>query len=378
MDTRAGQQPAYDANGYGIIRDALNNAAYLNKFLPTLTDEGKRILQEAAITRPEQQLEFFQILNLAVFGAQQRNAATQQQQESAQQQLSQSTAYVILCKAANDSGLLSTLWPKLTDQGKQTLEQAGITDAGQREFLDVLNAEATGLQQQTAVAQQIQQLNQQTQLDLAKIQLHQQVEMASQGTKGFVETMDVAKSMRDGLKKTIKQIDDAFNYTMWMYIISFGIGLALIVAAIWFARLGRDHLLTTIVLGGLGTASTLTFFFTKPPERLQSSRASLAQLQIALLAWFNDFYNQNLLLGQLNFLQLQSGKLDETQLTKISQTIIDHTETMMTLLHDYCMLVENPENKANKKKPSTVRSKPKLEATAQTDSSTADAPPATE
>ncbi len=378
MATPAGQQPAFNANAYWIIRDALNDAAYLTKFLPTLTEEGQRTLEEAALTGPEQQLEFFQILNLAVFGRQQRNAATQQLQESAQQQLSQASAYAILSKAANDSAFLSTLWPKLTDQGKQTLEQAGITDAGQGEFLDVLNAEATGLQQQTAVAQQIQQLNQQTQLDLAKIQLRQQVEMANQGTKGFVETMDVAKSMRDGLKKTIKQIDDAFNYTMWMYIISFGIGLALIVAAIWFARLGRDHLLTTIVLGGLGTASTLTFFFTKPPERLQSSRASLAQLQIALLAWFNDFYNQNLLLGQLNFLQLQSGKLDETQLTKISQTIIDHTETMMTLLHDYCMLVENPANRANKKKPPTAHSKPKLEPPAETDAAPGEAPPAPE
>jgi hypothetical protein len=238
-------------------------------------------------------------------------------------------AYLILRKALNDPTLFSILLPVLTNEGRTLLLASGIAESEQAEFCQVLTLAAVGAQQR---------------LEISRIQQEQQIHIIKEGTTGFDETMAVAHHMREGLKRTIDQIDRAFNYTMFMYVISFFVGLALIGAAIWFARQGDKYLLTTIVLGGLGTASTLTFFFTKPPERLQSSRASLAQLQIALLAWFNDFYNQNVMLGQVNQLQVSAGKIDEAPLTKISQTIIDHTETIMVMLQKYCKLVENPDD----------------------------------
>jgi len=104
-------------------------------------------------------------------------------------------------------------------------------------------------------------------------------------------------------------------------------GVALIAAAIAFAWLGKEPLLS-MVFGGLGTANTLTFFFTKPPERLQSSRASLTQLQCALISWYSDFLNQQTLLLQLNM----ANELDPAQFQAYSQEAVEHTDAWMKML----------------------------------------------
>jgi hypothetical protein len=143
--------------------------------------------------------------------------------------------------------------------------------------------------------------------------------------------------MKDGLKTTVTQIDEAFQSTMLMYQVSFYLGVALVVASIGFAAVTKGSLLP-MVLGGLGTADILTFFFTKPPERLQSSRASLAQLQIALLNWFNDVINQNAYLAQLN----QQGALDMNTFEHLSDVQMEHTERIMRVLQAYCKLIEGP------------------------------------
>jgi hypothetical protein len=131
--------------------------------------------------------------------------------------------------------------------------------------------------------------------------------------------------------------------------------VALIIAAIVSALYGKQ--LLPMVLGGLGTANTLAFFFTKPPERLQSSRASLAQLQCALLNWFNDFFNQNALMSQLS----SGAKLDLAPYKALSETLMNHTEDMMSMLQKYCKLIENPLPDQNT--PKNIVPTPKQEAT---------------
>ena len=254
----------------------------------------------------------------------------------------------IIRGALNNLAYFNLFLPNLTEEGQRLLAEAGIVGAEQcAEFQQILNLAAIGAAQQNPCTQAVQEftLQQQVetarqQLELTKTQLKQQVELVSGDKERFNETMRVIKAMKDGLRKTIEQIDRAFTYTMWMYILSFVMGLALMVAAIWSAFYGKS--LLTLVLGGFGTANTLTFFFTRPPERLQSSRASLAQLQIALLAWFTDFFNQNALMVQENSYQVKAGKLDKAPFAEISETIIDHTEKMMIMLQKYCKLVENP------------------------------------
>jgi len=93
------------------------------------------------------------------------------------------------------------------------------------------------------------------------------------------DTIEVAADMKGALCRTIRQMNLAFFYTMLMYIVSFVMGVSLIVAGIVsaFTGYGKDSKWLSMVLGAMGAATTLAFFFTKPPERLQSSRASLAQ-----------------------------------------------------------------------------------------------------
>lgn len=236
-----------------------------------------------------------------------------------QQPALDASAYAMIRKARDDRAVLNTLWPKLTEAGKGTLEEAGLTGADQQEFLQILYAAVIGVQQQEATAKGNQQR--------------------------FDETMLVVSDMKNGLRDTIKQIDSAFKQTMWMYAVSFYLGVGLIIAATVSAFYGKQ--LLPVVLGGLGTANTLAFFFTKPPERLQSSRASLAQLQCALLNWFNDFLNRNALMIQISQDQMTSGKeMDPKPYHLLSETLMKHTDEMMRMLQKYCKLVENPSDSA--------------------------------
>jgi hypothetical protein len=267
-----------------------------------------------------------------------------------QRPANEASAYEIVCRALFDLSFQNQFCPKLTAAGEQVLEEAGIRGAERDGVLRVLNLAVSGLNLQNPAQKQIQefQIEQQVetarqQLAAVKIQLKQQVEFIGGDKERLDETMSVITAMKDGLRKTIDQIDRAFAYTMWMYIVSFLMGVALLGAAIWSAFYGKN--LLTLVLGGLGTANTLTFFLARPPERLQSSRASLAQLQIALLAWFADFFNQNILMAQLNQAQLAAGKgLNKKPFDELSETLMRHTERMMLMLQTFCKLVENPLN----------------------------------
>ncbi len=180
---------------------------------------------------------------------------------------------------------------------------------------------------------------------LAKAQFERDKEQFEQAKKSIKDTMDVAADMKSALRSTIAQIDRAFQYTMWMYIVSFFMGVALILAAIVsaFTGYGGHTQLLSMVLGGLGTATTLAFFFTKPPESLQSSRASLAQLQCALLAWFNDFFNQNSMIVSIAAKQ----DFDKAAVQEVSRDILTHTDDILKMLQQYCKLIENPTDVSN-------------------------------
>lgn len=64
---------------------------------------------------------------------------------------------------------------------------------------------------------------------------------------------------------------------MRMYIVAFYLGVLLVLVASYVAVVDGISLLS-IVFGGL---DFLGFFFTKPAQHLQGSRADLAQLQAA-------------------------------------------------------------------------------------------------
>jgi hypothetical protein len=262
----------------------------------------------------------------------------------------EAAALAIIRNALTDSVFQSTvvphLIPNLTAEGQRYLEAAGITlPEQQRELSQIVNLLATGCQQQNAAMQRVQEST-----------LRQQEEFMKDQKNRLDETMSVMSAMKDGLKVTVQQIDSAFTKTMWMYTISFYLGVALIVAAIAAAFYGVK--LLPIVMGSLGTANTLVFFLTNPPERLQSSRASMAQMQCALIAWFNDFYNQNALLA---LAATQGQAMDMALVRSVLDKIMDHTDDVMRMLQKYCKLVEKSTEKASPQ-PDAATSKPETPA----------------
>ncbi len=77
------------------------------------------------------------------------------------------------------------------------------------------------------------------------------------------------------------------------------------------------------------------------PGALQSSRASLAQLQCALFNWFSDSYSQNTLGAWLLQDQQKSGKpFDPKPFHDLSETLMNHTDKMMDMLQTHCKLIE--------------------------------------
>lgn len=256
-------------------------------------------------------------------------------------------AYALIRRAKDDLNFLNSLYPNLTEAGKRALAGAGLSEFEQAEFMQLLNAAALGVQQQMPAARQLQE-----EID------RQQLEMVRAYTSSFEETMKVMSSMRSGLNDTIEQISEAFRYTGWMYISLFIMGLVLVVSAIVFASFGKDIL--AIVLGGMGTANALTFFLTNPPERLQSSRASLAQLQCALFNWFSDSYSQNTLGAWLFQDQQKSGKpFDPRPFHDLSETLMNHTDQMMDMLQTHCKLIEKQPSKKDQPKHRPISSKVK-------------------
>jgi len=107
-----------------------------------------------------------------------------------------------------------------------------------------------------------------------------------------------------------------------MYQISFYLGVILIIAAVASAFLLKETLISA-VFGSLGVIDILTFFLAKPQEQLESSRASLAQMQAALYNWFMDSANQITYLGQ---------HFDMETMRSVSESLIAHTEKTLEML----------------------------------------------
>jgi hypothetical protein len=282
--------------------------------------------------------------------------ATAAQSQSADQTADQTSVYAnIIHRFVVEDGFAESL-VNLTEAGREYLESLPLQEPARSEFFRFLRVAAIGNAAERAAQsapeppelRELREAYAKIQQKQAMEQMEDQANQAKEATKDIWET---TSSMRKGLRLTVKQIDDAFLYTMWMYIASFVMGIALIAAGIVsaFIHHGKDTETLSIALGGLGTATTLAFFFTKPPERLQSSRANLAQLQCALLVWFNDFLYQNGLL-QILWPETQDPAKRPLVIPKIqhiSRDILAHTNQILEMLQKYCKLIENPADRSD-------------------------------
>lgn len=149
--------------------------------------------------------------------------------------------------------------------------------------------------------------------------------------KNQQEMADLNNSFRDAMAATNRQTTQGFRHTMFMYSVSFYLGVVLIIAALIFAVVTRSPLFS-ILFGSLGSLNLLTFFIAKPPQRLQESRSEQAKLNAVFYSWFLDLTNWN---GY--FLQYSSKgiEVDINKVTQVSAAQIDNTIRLMEVISNH-------------------------------------------
>jgi len=160
--------------------------------------------------------------------------------------------------------------------------------------------------------------------------------------KQYKETLKVNSSYREGLSKTNEHTIRGFKQTMIMYNVSFYIGIALLITAVFFAFFIKSSLFT-ILFGSIGTLDLLTFFIANPPLRLQESRAEQAKLNAAFYSWFLDLYNWNSFYVQYS----QKGEMINLEIMKqVSDSQIKNTRKLMEIISKHIDTKGKPSGEA--------------------------------
>ena len=214
--------------------------------------------------------------------------------------------YAILEKALTDNAFLK----ELLSNPDATIRKEGLTDLNEIAKLKNLFSLLVAALQQSLASQKF---------------MEDQIKSTSETGNAF----------KEGLRKTIEQIDSGFRSTMTMYKVAFYLGVALIICSLVFAVFKGGALLP-IVFGGLGIADFIGFFITKPPQELQGSRANLAQLQAVYFNWYVDVYNWNSYLLEMGRVQ----GLDYAKIKQVSTNILENTDKYMAMIEKYCELVK--------------------------------------
>ena len=158
----------------------------------------------------------------------------------------------------------------------------------------------------------------------------QQDEIALQKKMSFANmenTNQTIMSMKSSLQDVIRDAKTAYKFVLWMYVLAFFLGIALIVIAVVFAVQGKTIL--SIAFGSIGLIDIVTHFIFKPPLELQSSRSNLTQLMIVVTNWFADLMNLNAYMAQKGV----EITLDEISL--ISDKLNSNTAKSLDLIERY-------------------------------------------
>lgn len=144
-------------------------------------------------------------------------------------------------------------------------------------------------------------------------------------------TGQTADHFKQGLERTLRQIDSGYRSTMVMYQVTFYLGVALVVVAAVQAASGKTSYLT-LALGGVGMLDLLGFLIVQPAKNLQDSRATLTQLQAAYFTWFTDIYNWNSYLIAAD----KTGSMDFATVKDVSEATLRTTEKVVAMVDRYC------------------------------------------
>ena len=182
---------------------------------------------------------------------------------------------------------------------------------------------------------------QNVQSPLGKKQLEIQERQMDKMVDSLEETFTVISELKFSLKDTLKESKNSQNITKWMYIFSFCLGMALIIAAVVFAVM--DKAILAIAFGTFGMVDIVAHFIADPPARLQESRSNYVQLIGLTLAWFKETVNNDAYIGNLGLLTPEILK----SYNSLSENYVANTGKFFNMMEE----LAEPKTKKKKKPP---------------------------
>jgi hypothetical protein len=212
--------------------------------------------------------------------------------------------------------LAATLQRSATNQDA-ALAGIGTDDPGEaKRFMRVADALLRG----ASIQADMMQMNRQVMMD--------QMEITKQQGQTTRDTVDRFKL---GMQNALAEAESGYRITKWMYVTLFVLGIALVVTAVISGFIGQDAKWSTIIglIGGAGTVAALLF---GQQKALESSRADLMQLQIAVFSWLDNLVRLNTGVTMI----VQSGAVTPALLQEVWQQSHRATAEVLELVQIYC------------------------------------------
>lgn len=151
------------------------------------------------------------------------------------------------------------------------------------------------------------------------------------------ETFDIISHLKETLRNTLTSSRRLQVITTTMYVLTFLLGLGLIVVGGIMGQAGPEgpQSWINLVYGAGGLALIITNFITNSPRELQGSRSNYAQLSMAMLGWFNEFVensNQRIIVVQSSELPIED-KLE--RLDKLSTAMTQSTHSALQMMEEF-------------------------------------------
>lgn len=143
------------------------------------------------------------------------------------------------------------------------------------------------------------------------------------------ESQKIVDEMKCAMLATLRAARRGYATAMLMYELIFGLGVALIIAALGFGLVQGGSTLT-ILLTSAGTVNLLTFLVRDPPRLLQENRAQLTKLMAAHFSWWTDNTSLNLWLY---------GNVSDTK-SRPRRTIDDMLKVSEAVTKNACAFME--------------------------------------
>lgn len=115
----------------------------------------------------------------------------------------------------------------------------------------------------------------------------------------MVKSVDLLEKLKKNIKIVSNDIIQGLTDTRIMYLLTFSLGIGLVLAALVFAVFTNTELFP-LFFGSAGVLDLLAFFLKDPPQQLQKSRANFCKLQAAYYQWLIDAANWSVLLYTLS------------------------------------------------------------------------------